>query len=883
MSAQSTPACMFWGKYIADGPRWLPLTAHCLDVAIVFRALCSLKGIRRSLEHAAGRVVADPEMDRLAVLAALHDVGKANLGFQRRFFDKKCSRAGHIRELEPLLDGLCEHLNQAFVRALPGGMEAWFPDEQVAWSYLLATLSHHGRPLEFKGERTGTYWQAQGEWWNPRGSWDPMVAIADIGAQAKAAFPSAFEPGMPHLPSEVCFHHRFAGLVMLADWLGSHPHWFPVQEVDVDARLRRTREVVPELFRAVGLDVADLRRVLALGPGNFGARFGFPPHPLQAAIDALCPHDRRTCLVIAESETGSGKTEAALNWFFKLFALGKVDGLYFALPTRVAAREIYCRVQQAVKRWFPDPMVAPVTVLAVPGYAQVDGIVPRKLLPSEESANRWQDDEALRRYERQWAGERPKRFLAAPVAVGTVDQALLSAVQTTHAHLRSVCLDRSLLVVDEVHASDVYMSRLLESLLDHHLGTGGNAMLLSATLGARARHRFVTRVSGHGCPLPDARTAEVTPYPSVTLADGVPRSVASGCALRTKSVRFELLPVAFRPGELVGPVAEALSVGARVLVVMNTVRRAMALLRALESRSEVEGSWLFRCEEVVCCHHGRFAPADRVLLDARVTERFGPCSLPGPVVLVGTQTLEQSLDIDADLMVSDLAPADVLLQRVGRLHRHKRERPSGYWPPARCLVAAPEGDLVSALDERGRVASRYRQLGYGSVYEDLRILELTRRMLTEQPEVRVPGDSRRLVEAVTHPEHLASLQGDCWARHAENVEGVGLAQVIAAGHAAAVFNKYFGGFEFNEAGGKVVTRLGADNLQLPLDRPITSPFKQELSELVIPGHMAPVQPEDKIIVESSSGAITVLRCGDRRYQYSRYGLEEVIEGNEPIV
>jgi len=101
-------------------------------------------------------------------------------------------------------------------------------------------------------------------------------------------------------------------------------------------------------------------------------------------------------------------------------------------------------------------------VLAVPGYAQVDGIPAQQLLPDEEAANRWQDDSDLRYRERRWAAEHPKRFLAAPIAVGTIDQALLSAVQTAHAHLRAICLDRSLLVVDEVHASDHYMTQLLK-------------------------------------------------------------------------------------------------------------------------------------------------------------------------------------------------------------------------------------------------------------------------------------------------------------------------------------------------------------------------------------------------------------------------------------
>lgn len=869
--------CIFWGKYSEEGSRCLPLAAHCLDVAIVFRNLCDLAGIRRALSHACGGILTEQQLDRLAVLAMAHDIGKANLGFQHKVFDPDAPRAGHIRELAPLLDpeALDEDLHMALVEAISHDVFSWFSDGEVAYSYLLATLSHHGRPLIFQGRRTGTYFQAREKWWRRQGPWEPMAAIAEVMNWARRAFPRAFESGGTSLPADARFHHRFAGLVMLADWLASHPHWFPIQQMPFDERLRHDQEVAPRLMRAVGLDAINLQSGLADGPQDFLGRFGFAPYPLQAAVDALDPEDECTRLIIAESETGSGKTEAALNWFSKLFAAGKVDGLYFALPTRVAARELYGRVLQIIEGWFPNPDKRPVTVLAVPGYAQVDGLPFERVLADDKKANRWQDDIDLGYRDRCWAAERPKRFLAATVAVGTVDQALLSAVQTAHAHLRSVCLDRSLLVVDEVHASDLYMSRLLAVLLRHHLAVGGRAMLLSATLGARARHNYIYG-DAHHKRLPDLATAQTTPYPAVTLADGVTR--ASGPLQReTKRVHFELLPLAFAPDNTSDQVASALARGTRVLVVLNTVGRANALVRALEEHPAIKSEWLFTCNNVVCPHHGRFAPADREVLDEAVSRRLGRDSPPGPLLLIGTQTLEQSLDIDADLLITDLAPADVLLQRAGRLHRHARKRPAGYETP-RCLVLVPEDELESALDNRGCVSSRYMQIGYGSVYDDLRTLELTRRMLEEHPEVSIPRDNRRFVEAVTHPECLASLNGDRWIRHGQSVEGGELAQAIAAGHAAAVFDKLFGDptMEFNDMGGKVAVRLGAASLQLGVDRPFESPFGQSVGQMVIPGHMAPSVPGETVHVLEAREGTTRLSCGDRHYVYGRFGLEEEV-------
>ncbi|MHB1957285.1 MAG: DEAD/DEAH box helicase family protein, partial [Sulfobacillus sp.] len=148
-------------------------------------------------------------------------------------------------------------------------------------------------------------------------------------------------------------------------------------------------------------------------PDPFGQLFGFShPNAIQQALITLDPHDPRTQTLVLESETGSGKTEAALAWFARLFAAGIVDSLYFALPTRVAATELYRRIETYMTRWFPDPSVRPVVVQAVPGYN------PPSALPFVDPTE-----------DRLWAAQQPKRFLAATIAVGTIDQALLSGIQ----------------------------------------------------------------------------------------------------------------------------------------------------------------------------------------------------------------------------------------------------------------------------------------------------------------------------------------------------------------------------------------------------------------------------------------------------------------------
>ena len=179
----------------------------------------------------------------------------------------------------------------------------------------------------------------------------------------------------------------------------------------------------------------------------------------------------------------------------------------------------------------------------------------------------------------------------------------------------------------------------------------------------------------------------------------------------------------------------------------STCNRPSSTRRAVGDRS-----LLFTCQGTSTLHHGRFAAGDRRLLDCQVEISFGKTRESGGRVVVGTQTLEQSLDIDADLLITDLCPVDVLLQRIGRLHRHpRRDRPRGYDKPA-CVVLTPGGTDLSPLLTRRADANG---LGpHGFVYRDLRILEATRRLIDEYREWRIPKMNRMLVERATHPDAL---------------------------------------------------------------------------------------------------------------------------------
>lgn len=628
-------------------------------------------------------------------------------------------------------------------------------------------------------------------------------------------------------------------------------------------RIEWSRGQARKALVAVGLDVSAARTRIEHGQPTFGDTFSIrgEPRPLQLALaSADLP-----ALLVAESDTGSGKTEAAIMHFLALFAAGKIDGLYFALPTRVAARELYDRVTGAMKRVFG--IDCPPALLAVPGYTQIDGDLIGKILPTD--AHLFNDDEQRTR-DRNWTAERPKRFLAAPVAVGTIDQALFSAIQVPHAHLRAACLDRSLLVIDEVHSSDVYMRYLARRLLTRHLNAGGHALLLSATLGAAARAAYLH--PGDSRPQAEPFDQAVgLPYPALSAPNSPMRHLPDP-ACRNKTVRLEPLPLLKAPEDVLPRLREAMRFGQRVLVILNTVGRVIALTQLADADPEM-ATTLFTVNGVRAPHHGRFARADREQMDRAVSKQMGRASPSGAMLLIGTQTLEQSLDIDADWLITDLCPIDVLLQRIGRLHRHDR----GPRPMPVCTVLLPEeSDFSIFINPRGEVR-RGNLAGLGSVYEDLRILQLTRDLVAAGPVIEIPRDNRHLVETATHPDRLDQLEGNAWARHAQRIEGIDGAQQSAA-HAAAMPNEHFGEFMFPSAVEEhLAARLGLSDRALSLGGSYSSPFGQIITEINIPGHLAPAQEIEQAHLVSLEGDTLHIQAdpaGQYNYRYSRFGLEK---------
>ena len=801
-----------WGKYDrVTGEKHL-LEHHLADVGAVMERLLAIPAHRQAFAKAGGLIEIDEvTVARLCVFAALHDMGKVNLGFQSK--SETRSSASHTKDMMPLLNGKDEKNGMLFRRAIP-----WLNEALEGWDgrggtiflgLMIAMLSHHGKPEPFEG---GTL---EPEYWHDSHSHfsqQPFEKIEEIARMVKEWFPAAFGQGSV-LPSAPEFQHTFLGVLQLADWIGSDTRWFPFESRPDRNYIQQARKKAEKAITAIGLDLsnarftaepATLRAIISRNRGRPDVR----PSPMQQAIAEIGLDSQ---VVVLEAETGSGKTESALLYFQRLMREGRVDGLYFALPTRSAAKQIHDRVCRAIEVILPGIGIKP--VLAVPGYIKAGEhrgtTLGRYYVHWEDGA-----DEGSR-----WSAESPKRFLTSRVAVGTVDQAMLSVLQTKHSHLRSAGLTGKLLVVDEVHASDIYMGRILQALVRNHVLKGGHVLMMSATLGAVARANYLSQQA------PALSSAKNVEYPCIsTEGDFLPVS----CGEYQKVVHLRPHPLGDTPESVARLALDAQQSGAKVLVIRNTVAQAVNTYEALTSLSDDPSE--------IVLHHSRYAAEDREKLDKKVEEVLRAYNSGLGRVVVGTQTLEQSLDIDADYLITDLCPMDVLLQRIGRLHRSpKASRPDKY-QDAMCTVLMPEEDISDLI--RGGSST-----GLGRVYKDLRVIEATKRLILSRNVWEIPKMNRMLVEEATHPEQLEKIVAEdrvSWGDHNSDMLGEHIANGLVAKNGLVDWTAPF--YDDAESGNSrvvfqksnVLTRLGDMGIDIDFPAVTVGPFGIKISKISIP-------------------------------------------------
>ncbi|MCP2182195.1 CRISPR-associated helicase Cas3' [Prauserella alba] len=693
-----------------------PLVWHLVDAAGAASALWDRhigRGVRRWL---AQRLDLDEDMTRQLVveLAGLHDVGKATVSFQQQW-DR--SRHGYVRHDWAAATVLPLLLDPRLTRA---GLAA-----SAEFMAALAVAGHHGSypvlrrqdytraaKAEMTGDSDGPRWHAvRGE----------IVAAVHAALGGPARLPD-------QVPAEVV--PLLTGIVIMADWLSSDTQFIVEQQrdalVDPQRRFAVARERMLDRVESAGLSAPQIPS----GASVAGA-WGYAPNALQTSVERDF-RPRRAGLVTITAPTGVGKTEAGLVAATRLAAVSGRSGVYVALPTRSTATEARRRL-----RGFLDGAGVSAPVALAHGDAD-------RVLRDADAA------EAS-----MWLQQNRHRPGLAPWSTGTIDTVLRAVLRAQWQPLRLTGLANSVLLVDEVHSVDPYMAGLLARLLEWCGFLGVPVVAMSATLPAHL-HVALERayLSGAGVDV-DGVGVQRPAYPGWSFVDTAgERSLPGDHAVgemaslggRTLHVHTstEFPDVALWAGE-----------GASVVVVCNTVAEAQQAYRRV--RDAVPAAM------PVTLLHARMPGWQRSAATEDVLTRFGRESGPANRggVVVATQLVEQALDLDADVMVSSLAPMALLLQRAGRLHRHDRPRPTDHETP-RLWVHTP----VPQPPEWEAVYDRFE-------------LEATAALLDRRESIDVPGEVDELVQQVHHRSPTLLSEAGAAARHNRAAEDQATAETAA--------------------------------------------------------------------------------------------------------
>ena len=737
--------CRFWGKAQPlrpeCGPGWHPLIFHSLDVAAVGEAL--LAKHRRMGDHLARLLDLErEETTRLATWLLLPcTTSESSRKSSRRRFRNSIRLASATDPAR--LSGFYDHGAGGLRLFDADGGCFGLPDGtgRRTWRPLVSAVTgHHGAPPDTSaGESVAAL--------------RPDFGAAGIEAARRFVRKMhdlfGIPRDLPPLRRERVrpASYALAGLAVLADWIGSNQEWFPYREPedfrDLDVYWNHARERAGRAIEEAGVLPAG-----ASDRVDYDALIGVTaiPGPMQEWARSVELPDGPALFMI-EDEPGSGKTEAALMLAHRLMAAGRADGLYMALPTMATANAMFDRLGVAHRKLFAEG-TEPSIALSHGARDMHEGFrsavlrAGRGEAPYSGAGERGGESETTASTAcAAWIADDRRRAFLADAGAGTVDQALLSILPSRHQSLRLLGLMRRVLILDEVHAYDAYMQREIETLIEFQAGLGGSVILLSATLPSSIRQRLAEAFAkGLGETGEASRALE---YPLATVrAAGV--EIATRVPGRTGRAR--VLPIRFlrESDEALAEVEQAARAGRAVLYIRNTVDDALDAHAALTARGLDPD--LF---------HARFALIDRLAVEKRVVETFGKRGTPARragKVLLATQVVEQSLDLDFDVLISDLAPIDLLIQRAGRLWRHERREREGR---PELVVVGPKPETDAKEDWFGKVFPRAAH-----VYRDHARLWLTARVLEDAGAIDSPGGLRSLIEAVYGDDADAGLPDD---------------------------------------------------------------------------------------------------------------------------
>ncbi|OMH30090.1 CRISPR-associated helicase/endonuclease Cas3 [Motiliproteus sp. MSK22-1] len=730
----------YWGKASPKGldtPSYHLLPYHCLDVAAVGWQL--LNPEQKRCQSLASQLGVDPQwlQQWFSFCLAMHDIGKFAIAFQGQvtgqtdYLVRRDNRYEYSERHDSLGYALwCELL-----------CERWLARSSLDCSvrylkpWLEIVTGHHGVPPKRVGllDNFFTDQDKQAAEMFMEQVYSLLLAEIDLSPLIDKMLYKRIKAQSWQL----------SGVAVLADWLGSDQTHFCYRTQREGLCDYWKQRALPNAVQGLAASYQCRQSVAPFN--NVQQLFPFIHHltPLQQyALSVSLP--KQPQLFMLEDVTGAGKTEAALILSHRLMSQELADGLYVGLPTMATANAMYRRLAKAYRALYVEEAL-PSLVLAHGACQHSKAFTDSIGMVGQSADSSYAGDEpSASAFCSAWLADNRKKALLADVGVGTLDQALLGVLPARHQSLRMLGLARKVLLVDEVHAYDSYMQSLLETLIEAQAGQGGSVILLSATLSQSMRSGLAAAYQ-RGLSQPEnSLISQAYPLATRISADRLDEDFVETRKEVARKVAVERFD---SEQDALDKVVNASAEGHCVCWVRNTVNDARRAFELLVQGGRIPA-------EKIMLFHSRFTMQDRQRIENRTLDLFGENSTVDErqgQVLIATQVVEQSLDLDFDLMISDLAPIDLLIQRAGRLHRHvrnvqgqrlkesctdRREAPVMY------ILSPPPG----MIEDEKWLARLLPGTAY--VYPNTGQLWLTARLLGRKRGIAMPADARELIEGV---------------------------------------------------------------------------------------------------------------------------------------
>lgn len=710
-----------------NGNDWLPFWMHSFDTAGIMEKLAQ-KRLPESISdylcaECGGR---EKLFSTLKFCALVHDIGKLTIVFQSRIYDAV--------DFSPFADCVELPKSGSLVNAsdTPHALASEAILLKLGCREGVASIAgaHHGRPsawADVRDQISGAC-TAVDNFYGKRGKYRKLFESLwkewiDFSLECAGFSELSDLPDMA-VPAQVVI----SGMLVTADWIASNTTYFPLISADQKGEFGDYPKRIENAWTTIGFpNMWESKAHFGLDDEAFKERFGFLPNPTQADIISTATDAESSGIYIIEAPMGLGKTEAALALSEILAARAGAGGMFFGMPTQATSNGIFPRLE----KWAGGLAEDEQTLLAIKlahGNAALNEDY-RELFTGHSNLNIESDSGLI---VHDWFSGR-KQTLLSDFVIGTVDQLLMAALKQKHVMLKHFGLSGKVVVVDECHAYDAYMSQYLDMAIKWLGIYKVPVIILSATLPEKRRAELIEAYTDsekhrakHTEAHVDKKNADEAwkhslAYPLLTYTENN--------AVKQKALAFdgENKEVSVRRiirDEVAATAGYAVERGGCVGVIVNTVRKAQEIAAELQSA--------FPKAEVIIMH-AQFIMTDRAKREEQILKRVGKHSTPESrrrLIIVGTQVLEQSLDLDFDLMITELCPMDLLLQRTGRLHRHNRVRPQGL-ETACCFVLDETDDSFDS--------------GSAAIYGEW-LLMRTRALLPNK--LTIPSDIPLLVQRV---------------------------------------------------------------------------------------------------------------------------------------